>query len=167
MPEIKEPTSEENRFMQELMILRNNLVKRKPKIYDRLGSVKYGKRDLGLLIAVVDRLQDGLYATLPTKTLQRYLWISKNARCYIDVPGPISNGGYMGVALDDLDVLAKHAIMNECSMCMKEGKEIKQCPLRQALNRIQPREKIGDGSLMGCEYTETARDMTEEDDDGN
>ena len=43
MPEIKDPTAEENRFMQELMILRNNLVKRKPKIYDRLESVKYGK----------------------------------------------------------------------------------------------------------------------------
>lgn len=167
MPEIKDPTAEENRFMQELMILRNNLVKRKPKIYDRLESVKYGKRDLGLLIAVVDRLQDGLYATLPVKTLQRYLWLAEHARCYIDVPGPITSGGYMGVSIDDLDVVAKHAIANECALCMKEGKEIKKCPLRQALNRIQPREKIGNGSLMGCEYTETARDMTEDDDNGN
>ena len=153
--EIREVTKAENQFNLAIMILRNELQRRAPVMRDRLAPTKNGWRNLMLLSYLVDFIQDAITKTLPDKDIQKYVTYSQKGRLSIDIPGAVETPTHVAIDKHDLNELANYAVYGKCCTCFLEGKEIKQCKLRQILLHIAPPEALKDHSrIMGCEYIE-------------
>ena len=94
----------------------------------RLKSLPNGWRDFRLAQNLIAKALDGLYATMPTKTLLKFQRLNE-----------------IGEVI---------SIEHECAICMRRGGEVRSCPLRRALMSIcPPEELVKDGS---CNYQAVA-----------
>ena len=121
----------------------------------RLKSLPNGWRDFRLAQNLIAKALDGLYATMPTKTLLNFQRLNEIGEVILR-PKPASRKGqYMQIVdNDDLKLLINKSIEHECAICMRRGGEVRSCPLRRALMSICPPEELGkDGS---CNYQAVA-----------
>lgn len=121
---------------------------------DRLKKIgRY--REFRLAAAMIEKVLDGLYSSMPRKTLLQFQRLNEVGEVIVR-PRPASRKGqYMQIVdNDDLKLLINKSIEHECAICMRRGGEVRSCPLRRALMSIcPPKELVKDGS---CNYQAVA-----------
>ena len=148
------PNKHENFFAMDLMILKNSLAVRSEAVRDRLKKVnKYAWRDLRLLISLTNRIQNQLLETMPESRMDYYSALARNGRYHLDIEGPIRQGRVVMISDIHLAQLCETVMENECIMCLRTGKEIENCPIRQALLEVAPPTEILEDK---CEYSNAA-----------
>lgn len=148
------PNKHENFFAMDLMILKNSLAVRSEAVRDRLKKVnKYAWRDLRLLISLTNRIQNQLLETMPESRMDYYSALARNGRYRLDIEGPIRQGRVVLISDVHLAQLCETVMENECIMCLRTGKEIESCPIRQALLEVAPPTEILEDK---CEYSNAA-----------
>lgn len=147
------PNQRENIFLQDIMVLRNDLVRYSESVHARLAPFPGAWRDLRLMLYLVRKLQATLLDTLPDKKVAQLQNIALHGKFFIELPGPLWKNRFVCVDEKSLTVMMQAAMVGECAMCLREGRDVKRCPLRAALIAITPPEKILDKhQVMGCEY---------------
>lgn len=167
--EKREVTKAENQFNLAIMILRNELQRRSDVMKDRLAATEGGLRNLGLLKWLVDFIQDAITRTLTDKDVQKYVTYAEHGRLTIDIPGAVETRTHVAIDKKDLNELANYAVYGQCTTCIREGKEIKRCPLRQILLHVAPPDELKDHKgIMSCEYIQIGQMiMQAQGDDGH
>lgn len=159
-PERTPPNKYENNFMIDLMVLRNALRVRGPKVKERLKKVnKHAERDLGLLFSLVDRLQVQLASTMPASRDEYYSVLARNGTYHLSVAGPIRQGHTVVVTDANLAYLCEVAVEQECLTCLRDGSEIRNCPLRKALMEVAPAMEMKADPGERCEYANVHRQL--------
>lgn len=155
------PSREEHQFLTDTMILRNTLAHHGPAIRDRLKKYgyKYGWRDVRLMISVLTRLQDRLLDTMPPRRQDYYHRLATAGRYKVEM-GTVTDRRYVWADAEDLGALTEAAMSTECAMCVREGRELRGCRLRQALLALAPLDKGEDtGRFASCEYRWIASEL--------
>ena len=156
--EKKMPNAKEDALMIQLMIVRNALVEYGEAVRERLRPVKGGWRDLRLMISLVTKTQNRLVDTMPERRWDYYYNLSQRGRIRVELPGPAKIGRYIMIHEKNLSVLAEAAMCGECAMCLRTGREVRGCLIRDALMEVAPPEEVRDlrGLSLGCEYRDAA-----------
>lgn len=150
------PNRAENRFQTNLMVLMHTLLSDRDAYVKRVtayGDGRWARRDTGLLISLVDRLQQTLLKTMPEKRIDFYRRMTREAQIVISWPGPAKTSREILIDAEDLGAIAEAAMTGVCAMCLKEGRDVKRCRLREALMVIAPPAKV---SGFTCEYRDPA-----------
>lgn len=150
------PNARERELMIELMILRNGLRKHVDACEKRLKTQGTAWRDARLLVSLVDKLQNAMIATLPDRYVDQYIELARKGTLKVVLPGPLHGVTYSLVSNTDLAVIAEYALRDQCGLCIRTGKEARDCPLRKALLPSAPPEAIRENSPVGCEYADYA-----------
>lgn len=154
------PNRKENEFMLNLMILRNSLVAHAPGCRDRARLAgKWVWRDIRLMLTLVCRIQEQFLATMPENRDEYYRAYAKYGHYEIRMNGPVTTGRQVLITDKHLGAICEAAMQNECVLCMREGSEIGQCRLRDALLEAAPPTEIQDGLWRKCEYRGAAGDI--------
>lgn len=121
----------------------------------RLKSLPNGWRDFRLAQNLIAKALDGLYATMPTKTLLKFQRLNEIGEVILRPKPAVRKGQYMQIVdNDDLKLLINKTIEHECAICLRRSGEVRSCALRRALMSIcPPEELVKDGS---CNYQAVA-----------
>lgn len=124
------------------------------RLKPRFQNIPNGWRQYRMIQSALRNLLVAMYDTMTEKSLLRM----KNMMQYGEVKiaiAPIERHalGYITVPEKDLATITTAALQNECVMCIKEGDEVKKCPLRKAMWEILPPDEI---PKYGCPYRENA-----------
>lgn len=120
---------------------------------ERLQRIPGAWRNFRLAMSCIEKVVDGIYATLPPRTLRH---MDKLAACgeIIIRPKPMIKmpNDVQIVLNDDLKLLINTSIASECAVCLKDAKEQKKCALRKALENIAPTAALHEDGL--CTYVD-------------
>ena len=161
-PEIQEqlktkPNRRENEFMLNLMILRNTLRTNAPSCRERARLAgKWVWRDIRLMLTLVNRVQEKMLRTMPESRDEYYSAYAKHGHYELHIDGPVRTARHLLVTDKHLGSICEAAMKSECILCMREGGEIKQCELREALLEAAPPTDLQEGLYMKCEYRDAA-----------
>ena len=158
-PAKTKPNRRENEFMLNLMILRNTLRTNAPACRDRARLAgKWIWRDIRLMLTLVDRIQNAMLRTMPESRDEYYSAYARHGHYELRIDGPVRTARHLLVTDKHLAAMAEAAMKSECILCMREGSEIGQCELREALLESAAPTAIEDGSSLyrKCEYREAA-----------
>lgn len=151
------PNRYENRYMLNMMVVLHTLKTDREIIVKRLRPwYPEINRDLGLLIHLTTRIQEELMTTFPEKRNEYYLKMAQYGEMQIDIPGPVRHERHLLMGVEDAAALAEAAMRGECVMCMRDGREIRKCPIREAMLGIAPPTET---TLTGCEYRKPASQL--------
>lgn len=121
---------------------------------ERLGQVRYGRRDYAMIIKTLYSLCERLMDTIPTQQLISLRRNLKEIGCTVGVRRPIhrNDAEYgMWLSYDALNALAP-AIHDACLLCDRSPGEQRRCPLRAAL-REMPIDVVVENDEAGkCPY---------------
>lgn len=122
---------------------------------DRLALVPDGWRKFRLAVTTTEKVLDGIYETLPMKTLKH---MDRLCQCgqVIVRPRPLVKmpDDVQIVPADDLRLIINMIVAQECAMCLKSPPEQKGCKLRKALEIIAPTAEVYRNGL--CSYVDVA-----------
>ena len=114
-----------------------------------------------IAMSAVEKVVDGLYETLPPKTMQHMKRMYECGEVIIRPKAAIKYDDVQIVPTSDLRMLVNTALMGECVMCVKNRAEQKGCKFRKSLARIVPTNTLPkDGTcqyldvVTRCEYGE-------------
>lgn len=157
------PDRRENRFMTNLMVVLHTILSDRDAAEKRLKEYGYKnvRRDIGLLVYLVDKLQREMLETMPERRLNYYARMAKEAQIVIDFPGAVPRGRHLLVEVRDLAAITEAAMRSECVLCMRDGREVKNCRLREALITVAP---PSEWSRTGCEYRNPASQLIQGED---
>ena len=161
-PEIPEqlrtkPNKQENEFMLNLMILRNTLKRNAPACRERARLAgKWVWRDIRLMLTLVCRIQEKMLRTMPAGRDDYYRAYAVHGHYELHINGPIRTSRQLLVTDKHLGEISEAAMKSECILCMREGSEIGQCKLREALLEAAPPTEIQEGLWRKCEYRDAA-----------
>ena len=163
MPEKTMPNRKENRFMTNLMVVLHTLLSDREAAEKRLMEYgyRYAKRDIALLIAMDNRLQEQMLSTMPDRRIAYYQKMANEAQIVIEFPGAVKLDRHVLMEVEDLGALAEAAMRGECAVCIRDGREVKRCRLRDALLPIAPPREF---SRVGCEYRRPASQLIQGED---
>lgn len=155
MENIMEANAREIHSIEFLAGLDAQLIEGQETLKERLQRIPNGWRNFRLAVSTVEKVLDGIYDTLPHKTLVHMQRLCKNGQIIIR-PKPMikmPDDVHM-VDADDLKYLINRVVENECAMCVRGHAEQKACPTRKALHHIAPTMSIHkDGR---CSYIDVA-----------
>ena len=143
MNQIVEANGRELFAIELLSVADKQLFENQEVLKERLKLVPNGWRNYRLAVTTVEKVLDGIYETLPSKTmahmerLATYGQINIRPRPVIKIPDSVQIMGS-----DELKVIINHAIENTCTICVKDHKEQKKCPLRKSLLHAAPTGEI-------------------------
>ena len=162
MKEKSMPNRKENRFMTNLMVVLHTLLSDREAAEARLMEYGYrwAKRDIGLLISLDNRLQEQMLSTIPDRRIMYYQKMAAEAQIVIEFPGAVKQSRHLLMDVDDLAAMAEAAMRGECAMCIREGRDVKRCRLRDALLPVAPPSEF---SRYGCEYRQPASQLVQGD----
>ena len=163
-PEIPEqlktkPNRKENEFMMNLMILRNTMKRNAPACRERARLAgKWVWRDIRLMTILVERIQEKLLRTMPQSRDDYYRAYAQHGHYELHMDGPVRTARHILMTDKHAAALAEAAMKSECILCIREGSEIGQCPLREALLESAVPTAISDGDSLfrKCEYRDAA-----------
>ena len=163
-PEIPEqlktkPNRRENEFMMNLMILRNTMKRNAPACRERARLAgKWVWRDIRLMTILVERIQEKLLRTMPQSRDDYYRAYAQHGHYELHMDGPVRTARHILMTDKHAAALAEAAMKSECILCIREGSEIGQCPLREALLESAVPTAISDGDSLfrKCEYRDAA-----------
>ena len=122
---------------------------------DLLALVPDGWRKFRLAVTTTEKVLDGIYETLPLKTLKH---MDRLCQCgqVIVRPRPLVKmpDDVQIVPADDLRLIINMIVAQECAMCLKSTPEQKGCKLRKALEIIAPTAEVYRNGL--CSYVDVA-----------
>ena len=156
------PNRKENRFMTNLMVVLHTLLSDRDAAEQRLKAYgdKWARRDIGLLLSLDNRLQEQMLMTMPDKRILYYQRMAKEAQIVVEFPGAARIDRHVLMEVDDRAALAEAAMRGECAVCIKEGRDVKRCRLREALLPVAPPTEW---SRYGCEYRQPASQLIQGD----
>lgn len=153
MPQ-KKLTGREKQAVAIFCALHSTLHKQDAVLEQRLKDEgKYAWRDWRLMMKLADKISDVIVSSMVDKDC---LWLDRllrEAKVGIDMNGPLQKPGYAVVDAKDLAWICKLAARQECTLCLRTGKEVKACPLRASLIYAAP-PPDGESPLGLCEYAE-------------
>ena len=156
------PNRRENEFMMNLMILRNTLRTNAPACRERARAAgKWTWRDIRLLTTLVDRVQNAMLRTMPESRDEYYTNYAKHGHYELRIDGPVRTGRQLLVTDRHLAAITEAAMRSECILCMREGREIDRCELREALLEAAPPTEVESGWIRRCEYRQAAGQLIE------
>ena len=159
-PERSKPNRAENELMMNLMVLRNTLVRNAPAARERAKRAgKWVWRDLRILLALVSKTQRALLRTMPESREAYYTSYAEWGHYELVINGPVRPVRHVLITDKHLGTVCDLAMRSECLMCIREGAEIGQCPLREALLEVAPPTTVQDGRWRRCEYREAAGNL--------
>lgn len=122
---------------------------------DRLALVPDGWRKFRLAVTTTEKVLDGIYETLPLKTLKHMDRLCQCGQVIIR-PKPLVKlpDDVQIVPADDLRLIINMIVAQECAMCLKSPPEQKGCKLRKALEIIAPTAEVYRNGL--CSYVDVA-----------
>lgn len=163
MPDKTMPNRKENRFMTNLMVILHTLLTDRDAAEARLAAYgyRYVRRDIGLLIHLVDKLQQEMCNTVPDRRIAYYQTMAREAQIVVEFPGAVPKNRHVLVGVNDLAAICETALLSECVMCVRDGREIKNCRLRAAMMTVAPPAEV---SRTGCEYRTPASQLTQGED---
>lgn len=158
----KDPNSREI-YLIELMSALDHMMDAHGKyIEERLRTVPDLYRQFRIAKVALGKTVDGLYETLPAKTLMRIQHTNNICEVVIRPISSLNKSTDMVVVpLVDIRQIISEAMASSCAMCLKSGKEIKRCELRKAFRSIEPIDETTSGL---CEYAKAIIDGKVEDD---
>lgn len=148
-------TGKEMTMLEHLVLLDSRLSQYTDCMRDRLGAVEHGWRDWKLVQAKVTRLVEELYKTISKSNAKHFYLLHLYGEAHITERPVVHQKGYTNISGDDLQTLLGIVVRNECLMCMKEGKEVKRCKLRELLLTLAPPGRV---DTWWCEYQKIAVD---------
>ena len=162
--EKKAPNAGENALMMQLMVLRNALASHGEAVRERLKGTPNAWRDLRLLLRLVTKTQERLLDTMPDRRAAYYWNLAQHARVVVELPGPAKKGRFIMIDEKKLAAITEAAMCGECAMCMREGRDVKRCLIREALLEVAPPKDVRDGHTLafGCEYRGIASALVNE-----
>jgi hypothetical protein len=163
-PKKTKPNRRENEFMLNLMILRNTLRTNAPACRDRARLAgKWIWRDIRLMLTLVDRIQNAMLRTMPDSRDEYYSAYARHGHYELHIDGPVRTARHLLVTDRHLAAMAEAAMKSECILCMREGSEIGQCELREALLEAAAPTAIQEGNSLfrKCEYREAAGQLVQ------
>lgn len=163
-PEIPEdrktkPNKRENEFMLNLMVLRNTLMRNAPACRERARLAgKWIWRDIRLATVLICRIQEALLRTMPSSREDYYIAYAQHGHYELHIDGPIRTPRQLLITDKHLATICEAAMESECLLCMREGKEIDHCELREALleSAVPTEIRDGDSLFRRCEYRDAA-----------
>jgi len=138
---IKEPNAREVHAVEFIAGLDQQLVFNEKFLEERLKEAGLW-RWYRIAMSAVEKVIDGLYATLPQKTMKHMQRLNECGEIVIRPKGAIKYDDVQIVQTDDLRVLINTALMGECVMCVKDRAEQKGCKFRKSMARIVPANKL-------------------------
>ena len=120
----------------------------------RLEGIKFGKRDMGNLRSTIQRVFEGLMATVPLEQALQLRKIMQTLRFSIGVPKPINrrDDDYgLWVSMHTANTLA-NAALEQCMLCECNENQRRRCEIRKALDELPiqlPMQENGPGK---CPY---------------
>lgn len=128
----------EMRVIEYLAAMDSKIVESGDAMRDRLRDIPNGWRQWRLMASTLSRLLIQLYDSMTVKNLRHIQNICAHGEVLIRMV-PVSRvPENVLVSEDDLRMLVNAAMSAECAICLKQGKEIDRCPLRNALLSIAP-----------------------------
>lgn len=127
----------------------------------RLRAIPNAWRDWRLLVAVTNRLMDGIMDSIPTKQLKRIAHIFEHGEVIVRERTFVRTPQLITMPLDDLAFITETAIKTQCRHCLRSGKEVRRCKLYKALIGAAPPENL---PRYGCGYQEIAQGLIEDED---
>jgi len=166
MEEKKMPNGKEDALMIQLMILRNGLINYGESVRERLKPLPGAWRDLKLLITLVTKTQNRLVDTMPERRQDYYYNLAQRGRLKVELPGPSKTPQYVMIGTRELSVIIEAAMCGECAMCLRTGREAKNCLIRNTLMTVAPPEEVRDmrGLSIACEYRDAASALVRNED---
>jgi len=159
-PARTKPDRRENEFMMNLMILRNTLRKNAPSVEDRAKRAGAGVwEDIVAMNDLVERVQEALLRTMPENRDEYYRNYALYGHYELRMNGPVRTARHVLISDVRLGDLCEAAMKSECILCLREGKEIGRCRLREALLEVAPPSEIQEGLWRKCEYRGAAGDV--------
>ncbi|MBR6571538.1 MAG: hypothetical protein IKK75_13900 [Clostridia bacterium] len=150
----------EMRVLEYLAAMDSKIIECGETMRERLKGVPNGWRQWRLLAATLNNLLIALYKQIPLKNLRHMQQICAYGEVLIRIRPPVHTPEYTLIREDDLKTVMRVAIEQECSMCLKSGKEIAGCSLRKAMWNIAPPMEE---SQYSCEYNDLAVYMKSDD----
>lgn len=153
---VMEASSREVHFIEFIAGLDAQVHNGEAHLKERLQTIPDGWRQYRIAKSAINKVINGLYDTLPDKTLAHMTDLIARGEVIIR-PKPVCKdmGNVQIVQTADLKLLINHAMAAECAMCMKEGREQKKCELRKALMCICPPTQLNRNSTL-CPYIDVA-----------
>lgn len=158
------PNRKENEFMMNLMILRNTVKQNAPACRERARLAgKWVWRDIRLLTVLVERIQERLLRTMPASRDDYYRAYAQHGHYELHMNGPVRTPRHILMTDRHAAALAEAAMKSECILCMREGSEIGQCELREALleSAVPTAIEDGDSLYRKCEYRDAAGQLVQ------
>lgn len=149
----KEPNSYELTGIEFLAALDNQLAASEKHLESRLHSVPDGWRQYRIAQTAIRKVVEGVYATLPEKTLRHMMIVTRNGEAIIRQRSFTKTNDAQLVPEDVLRMLINTTMSAQCAICLKDGKEAKRCKLRKALMLIAPPDVVNED---GCSYSDVA-----------
>lgn len=148
------PTSRETKSIELIAALDARLTNDRKYLEDRLRMVPDLYRQWRIAETAAAKVVDGLYDTLPPKTMMRMRRLYESGEIVIRPRGGMNKDSDSTVALkEDISRLARTVCESECAMCIKTGRDIKKCKLRETLLRVSPPPEVFTDDTSLCEYT--------------
>lgn len=132
---IREASSREMHEIELVAALDARLAAGGQYLQPRLRSIPNGWRDYRMIASRVGRLIEALYQTLPNSQLRHMVTLAQYGEAVVRVKGP-ADKPMQAVLLSDLEVLIDTLMGAHCSMCLKDGPDVKRCQLRKAMMNI-------------------------------
>ncbi len=132
-----------------------------PIVKDRLKSIPGGLRDWRLVMAKAYGLCDRIYDTMPRDKKVKLLNSVKSSEL---VMRPVAATRPTDTVIADckaVRTLIYATTDHLCSMCCKEGAEIRHCELRKAMRALATPDRAAKGDA--CEFAAYAAGLREDD----
>lgn len=105
-------------------------------------------------VAMLGRAVDAVFHTVPDDQLERLNAVFTHGTITIDMPKTVEDyDGLIVVHAKDMLMCAQMAMAHECSICFREGKDAKHCPLAAALAGITEPDTY---ETSGCVWRDQA-----------
>jgi hypothetical protein len=114
----------------------------------RMAHDRYAARGLAVAAKNVKRAIDAASETMEADSLA---YILKNSRDYeyvIRLKRVVKDPSWMYIKTDDLREMLSMVMDGECSMCLREGKDMERCALRKSLRNMTDEPE----TAFGCGY---------------
>ena len=140
---IMEPNAREIHCIEFLAGLDAQLAQGQNILRERLKLIPNGWRNFRLAASTTQKVLDGIYDTLPVKTLKHMDRLCQCGQIVIR-PKPLIKmpDDAQIVLTEDLRMLINLVVGSECQICVKTPQEQKGCRLRKTLANIAPTEDV-------------------------
>lgn len=143
------PTGKEKTAMMRFAMNAKSMDEAIDDFAERLGDYKYLKRDRAMIMSRVEAILSAGAKDIPQDIMQVIQRQAMGYELRLVKKTGMQTGSNVVMSIEDLDGFASVIIGNECAMCMKDGKDKRECEYRKLMRRYieepQPRYRDGCG----------------------